>query len=285
MQDAEQSSARGAHDGSSLALAGTYRREVAASLARVWENVHDWEHLPALHGASFAAAELLERGAWGWRVRLVAQPGDARRAQVIELRVAEQAHRYCVTTLEGPGRGSEIRVRLTPRAAHTTGVVVELHVPGLAPERLARVGERFVELYTRLWDEDEAMMVARERACAGARARRDRPPGAPPDEDLGTVAEVRARLPLRVEFGGAPFRVVAVDGTLLAHAATCPHWLGPLGDAPLDDGCVRCPWHGYRFDVRTGASADGRRLRLATPPRVMVEDGRVVLRAAAAADR
>lgn len=279
MQDAGQRNASSAHGGSALALAGTYRREVAASLARVWENVHDWEHLPALHGSSFAAAELLERGAWGWRVRLVAQPGDERHAQLIELRVAEP-HRYCVTTLEGPGRGSEIRVRLMPRSAHATGVVVEFHVPGLAPERLSQVGARYVELYARLWDEDEAMMVARERACARARARRDRDASAPADQDLGRVAEVRTRLPLQVEFGGVPFRVVEVDGTLLAHAATCPHWLGPLAEAPLDDGCVRCPWHGYRFDVRTGASADGRGLRLATPPRVMVEDGRVRLRAA-----
>jgi nitrite reductase/ring-hydroxylating ferredoxin subunit len=33
----------------------------------------------------------------------------------------------------------------------------------------------------------------------------------------------------------------------------CPHFGGPLDDAPVDDrGIVTCPWHGYRFDVRTG---------------------------------
>ena len=58
------------------------------------------------------------------------------------------------------------------------------------------------------------------------------------------------------------------------------HWLGPLEDAAVHDGCITCPWHGYRFDVRTGASADGRGLRLGAAPRVAIERGRVVLRPA-----
>lgn len=260
-----------------LALAATYRREVAASLARVWENVHDWEHLPWLHGTSFAGVELLGRGARGWRVRLVQQPGDAARAQVIELDADEPAHRYRVVTREGPGRGSEIRVRLEPRAPHRTGVAVEFHVPEMPPDRLARVGALYVDLYRRLWDEDEAMMVERERACRRARVadgavERDRTP-----LDLGTVAGVRARAPFVVELGGRAFRVLELDGELVAHAATCPHWLGPLDRAPVRDGCVTCPWHGYRFDVRTGASVDGRRLALAPAPRIAIADDRVVL--------
>jgi nitrite reductase/ring-hydroxylating ferredoxin subunit len=49
--------------------------------------------------------------------------------------------------------------------------------------------------------------------------------------------------------------------------------LGPLGDARVVDGCVECPWHGYRFDMRTGRSADGRGLRLATVGRIAVDEG------------
>jgi len=280
MDDARHTPADGAGSAPALALAATYRREVAASLARVWENVHDWEHLPALHGASFAACTLRERGAWGWRVHLLAQPGDPAGAQEVELRVDEPALRYRVVTLDGPGTGSEIRVALAVRGAHATGVVVEFHVPPLPPEKLARVGARLVALYTRLWDEDEAMMIARERACARARARRDVASAPPVPLDLGREQDVRARLPLLVDFGGDAFRVLDLDGALVAHATTCPHWLGPLDAAPVEDGCVRCPWHGYRFDVRTGASAEGRALHLAAAPRVTVEAGRVLLRGA-----
>ena len=45
-----------------LSLAAVYDRTVAASLERVWENVHDWEHRPFLHARAFADIELEEAG-------------------------------------------------------------------------------------------------------------------------------------------------------------------------------------------------------------------------------
>ncbi|MBY0279133.1 SRPBCC family protein [Candidatus Binatia bacterium] len=274
-----------------LVLAATYRRDVAASLRRVWENVHDWEHLPWLHASTFASVAPLAPGPRGWRVKLVAQPGDPARAQVVELDADPARNRYRVVTLDGPGRGSEIRVRLVPRTANETGVVVEFHVPAAPAAKLARIGARYIELYRRLWDEDEAMMIAREAACARIAATAaigDMPADAstgPGNDaarvavalDLGTLTEVRARLPFVIELAGTPFRVVDVAGEILAHATTCPHWFGPLDAVPVHDGCVTCPWHGFRFDVRTGASADGRELTLAPAPRVTITHGHVVL--------
>src|SRR5205823_4520715 len=58
-----------------LQLAATYVREVEASIARVWENVFDWEHLPALHAEYFCDVRLLEEHARGWRVAVTRQPG------------------------------------------------------------------------------------------------------------------------------------------------------------------------------------------------------------------
>ena len=58
---------------------------------------------------------------------------------------------------------------------------------------------------------------------------------------------------------------------LLAHAAACPHWLGPLDESEPKDGRIRCPWHGYVFDLRSGRSADGHGLRLAPAPRLEVD--------------
>ncbi len=261
-----------------LARAGVYRRHVKASLARIWENVFDWEHLPSLHARDFAACTLIESGAWGWRVRLVNQPGDETKAQILELHADRRAHRYCVTTLEGPGAGSEIRVQLAPTAPRETDVTVEFHVHEAAPARLDAIGRRYVEVYERLWDEDEAMMIARERALA--RRRKARGATATPVR-LGGVDDVRARLPVMAVFGGQRFRIVEIDGDMVAHAVTCPHWLGPLEDAPVVAGAVTCPWHGYAFDVRTGACVSGQALRLAPAPQVVVEDGVVVLAAGA----
>jgi len=37
-----------------------------------------------------------------------------------------------------------------------------------------------------------------------------------------------------------------------AFDSKCPHKGGPLHHGELVDGKVRCPWHGYTFDVLTG---------------------------------
>ena len=53
-----------------LTHVGDYERVVSASLARAWENVLDWEHLPWLHRTSFAPVTREDAGAWGWRLRV-----------------------------------------------------------------------------------------------------------------------------------------------------------------------------------------------------------------------
>jgi nitrite reductase (NADH) small subunit len=71
-------------------------------------------------------------------------------------------------------------------------------------------------------------------------------------------------------------RVVEVDGRMLAlfnvagayHAIdnTCPHRGGPLGDGDLDGSLVSCPWHGWRWDVTSGANANNPAVRVACFP-------------------
>jgi nitrite reductase/ring-hydroxylating ferredoxin subunit len=251
--------------------AGVYRRRVSASPARIWENVYDWEHLPSLHETTFRSVNLVEADGQDWTVRFSGTGREG--SETIRLCSDRDAGRYVVTTLEGAGVGSEIRVQLQPVEAHVTDIEVRYFVPEARPERLSRIGAAFVSLYERLWDEDEAMMQLRE---ARLQARRSR--GAPEPVLLGSLEDVEASLPLTVDVGGTPFRLLREGGELLAHATTCPHWLGPLDDAPVVDGVVRCPWHGWRFDVRTGENLDGHACRLAIPPRVSVEAGQVWLR-------
>jgi nitrite reductase/ring-hydroxylating ferredoxin subunit len=249
----------------SLHLAGTYLRDVAASLARIRENVLDWEHLPALHASSFAACELVDEDPDGWRVRLT--PAGDGAAQTLKLCMAPDTSHYRVTTEAGPGAGSEIRVAVTETAPHATHVRVEYHVPVSDPTVLAMIGKAFVDIYQRLWDEDEAMMQAREAALAP-------PPRAPGRVDLGLESDLA--LPLDFDLGSGRFRLIRHQGALLAHSRVCPHWLGPLDGPPDADGCLTCTWHGYRFDAASGRSADGRALRLAPAPVICIEAGRVL---------
>jgi nitrite reductase/ring-hydroxylating ferredoxin subunit len=252
----------------SLPRAALYRRTVGASLERVWENVLDWEHLPWLHRTTFCDIKLAERGSWGWRARVGLQPAHDRREILLEVRLDRPALRYVTRTLEGPGREVEIWTRLEPDGEGRTRIEVEFLVPGLDPSHAESVGAAYTRLYARLWDEDEAMMVRREELASGPRATLGTAVAPLP---LGPLEEVRTRLPLLVEMGGRPFRVVSVNGELVAHSTVCPHMLGPLDLAEIEAGCIRCPWHGYRYDVRSGASSDGRGLRLGSAPRVEVD--------------
>ena len=255
-------------------LAETYRRRVGASLSRIWENVLDWEHLPALHSGSFKTVELIDSDTVGWRIRLTPQSGDAADAQVLRLDTDRAWQRYKVTTETGPGTSSEIRVALTPLGPNDTGIVAEYHVPVSDPMRRAMIGTGFIAAYHILWNEDEAMMHVREAALAPI----GEPTPLPKHVMLGPAADLV--LPRVFAFGPGRFRLLDLDGRLVAHSVTCPHWLGPLDQANVDHGHIRCPWHGYSFDVATGRSADGRGMRLASAPAVEVENGIVVARRA-----
>jgi len=255
-----------------IVTVAVYERVVRASLERIWENVLDWEHLPALHRESFSAIRRLDSGEWGWSAE-VRVPGSER---PIGLRVAldRDELRYVTTTTDGPGAGTEIWTFLDPKGEHETALRVEFRVPDVSPERIATLGAGYRALYAKLWDEDEAMMRRREAMLAAQKR-----PHAKTREplQLGAEADVRAKLPLDAVVDGRPFRIDEVDGALVAYSTVCPHWLGPLEAGKREGSVVACPWHDYRFDLRTGRSCDGRGLRLAPAPAVRIENGVVSL--------
>ena len=264
-----------------LALAATYTREVGVGVDRIWENVLDWEHLPALHEIFFDHVRLVETGSLGWRVELSKTHGSAGRWMLLELRIDQANARYCARTLAGDGAGTEIWTLLKARGPQRTTVEVRFYLPERRPDRLAALGEKYRSSHACLWDQDEAMMMRREALSARERTRR-KASAAP--LALGALCQLRERLPLLIDVDEEPFRLLELeDGALVAHGTICPHWLGPLENAVPENGKLRCPWHGYLFDVRTGMSADGRGYRLAPAPMVVVDPrtGEVTLNARA----
>jgi nitrite reductase/ring-hydroxylating ferredoxin subunit len=258
-------------------VVATYRRIIRASLERVWENVLDWEHLPWLHAETFASVALVSRRRDGYRVRTAVRARRPTPEFDIDVAIDRPGLCYHSRTVTGPAAGTDIFTRLDPVDAQATGVAVEFRVPDVPPERVAAVGTSYVRLYELLWDQDEAMMGHRQ-AILDAPA----PMPSPAPLPLGAIDTLRARLPLAVDFRGRPFRLIDVDGSVTVHGTVCPHLGGPLDDVAVADGCVTCPWHGYRFDVRTGASADGRGLCLDPAPRLVVgDDGQCALVATA----
>src|SRR5207253_10706927 len=48
-----------------------------------------------------------------------------------------------------------------------------------------------------------------------------------------------------------------VEVKYFAIGDVCTHQDGPLGEGILENYEVECPWHGSRFDLRTGAVKEG----------------------------
>jgi nitrite reductase/ring-hydroxylating ferredoxin subunit len=246
---------------------GTYRRVLPVSLERMYENTLDWEHLPHVHASSFAAIECESAGPWGWRARVTNARGVS---LLLDLRLDRECRRWITRTLEGPNPGSEIWTHAFAVGERRTDVVIDFFVPGIAATDRDAVGAAFSRNYARLYDEDVAMMTERQRQL-DQRIDRETPATGP----LCIGARENLGLPRQVEFRGRTYHVAEVDGELVAHATRCPHQLGPL--AATRDGVVQCPWHGYRFDVRSGACISGQPCRLPPAPTVTVHDGNVWL--------
>ncbi len=95
---------------------------------------------------------------------------------------------------------------------------------------------------------------------------------------LVTVARVEEVPPGTVKAvtaGDEPIALANCDGSFYATQGKCLHLEGPLGEGKLDEGCLlRCPWHGWTYDVRTGKNDFDLAIELRTYE-VQVEDGEV----------
>jgi 3-phenylpropionate/trans-cinnamate dioxygenase ferredoxin component len=63
------------------------------------------------------------------------------------------------------------------------------------------------------------------------------------------VAPGQARL---VIVKGKEIALFNIDGDFFALANACTHEEGPLAEGEIAGHEVTCPWHGAKFDIRTG---------------------------------
>lgn len=74
-----------------------------------------------------------------------------------------------------------------------------------------------------------------------------------------------------VEAGGYPIALFKVNGKVHAIHALCPHQGGPLDEGGINEKSVMCPWHGWEFDVTTGACTFNE--KICVPVYKVKEDG------------
>jgi nitrite reductase (NADH) small subunit len=71
---------------------------------------------------------------------------------------------------------------------------------------------------------------------------------------VAAVGEIPVGRGKSVEVDGLSLAVFhAGAGQYQALSGVCPHEGGPLADGALLGDVVVCPWHGFDFDVRSGA--------------------------------
>jgi nitrite reductase/ring-hydroxylating ferredoxin subunit len=78
---------------------------------------------------------------------------------------------------------------------------------------------------------------------------------------LATLDDLPPGTAVEVAHDGRIVALFNLDGMILAIDGICPHQGGPLVEGEVKDGVVTCPWHGWRFDLRTGQSLLSSRVR------------------------
>ncbi len=64
-----------------------------------------------------------------------------------------------------------------------------------------------------------------------------------------------------VQVGGSDIALFRVGENIHAIFALCAHQGGPLDEGGIHGNLVTCPWHGWEFDVTTGACAFNDRIK------------------------
>jgi nitrite reductase/ring-hydroxylating ferredoxin subunit len=68
-----------------------------------------------------------------------------------------------------------------------------------------------------------------------------------------TIDEMADQPAKCIEVDGEKIALFLVDGAFYALSDTCTHRGGPLSEGEVHGAEVTCPWHGAKFDLRTGA--------------------------------
>ena len=81
---------------------------------------------------------------------------------------------------------------------------------------------------------------------------------------------------IEAKVDGHPYTVCNAGGALHCLDGECPCTGGPLSQGAIRHDLLVCPWHGWRFDYKTGVCAYDDSIKIARFP-VKVEDGAILV--------
>jgi nitrite reductase/ring-hydroxylating ferredoxin subunit len=100
-------------------------------------------------------------------------------------------------------------------------------------------------------------------------------------QDFVNVADTQDIQPSQmkeVEVNGEKICLANVEGKYYAIGNVCTHLGGPLAQGKLEGYEVQCPWHGSRFDIRTGRVARPPAMRSEPTYEIRVEDDNILVK-------
>lgn len=74
---------------------------------------------------------------------------------------------------------------------------------------------------------------------------------------LNSSNDIEEGKTIKVQAGKKLLAVSKFNGEIGVIDNSCPHMGGPLGEGVIDNGYIKCPWHGYEFHPCTGKSPEG----------------------------
>ena len=99
--------------------------------------------------------------------------------------------------------------------------------------------------------------------------------------DFVKVAETKDIKPSTmkaIDLAGERVCIVNVEGNYYAIGNVCTHVGGPLNEGTLEGYDVECPWHGSKFDVRTGKPTRPPARQSVPTYVVKIEDNNILVR-------
>ena len=69
---------------------------------------------------------------------------------------------------------------------------------------------------------------------------------------VADVKSIGSGTSIRVEAAGQKIALFNIDGVFYAISDTCTHRGGPLSEGTINGVQVTCPWHGAKFDLKSG---------------------------------
>ncbi len=69
-----------------------------------------------------------------------------------------------------------------------------------------------------------------------------------------------------IEVGGREIALFCMGGHFYATSNVCPHQGGPLAEGKIEGEMVVCPWHQWRFNIKTGVSFASPKLKIEIYP-------------------